>query len=151
MHILADLQEHTGHARVLTDGNLLPAGDFVIFYDVVQDIRGDGAVLLGAAGLNGPFHVSGQVDVGLNAQPFHGIGDPADVNFTHSCSSLLFGGCGSRCGIRNRIVPQAGGGCTVVFHGSEEAFDIFRRKRYTATKRFRRKKEKLWSRRENRA
>ena len=82
--ILADLQEDTGHAGVLTDGDIFPVSNIVVFNDVIQHALGDFAVLAGAAALNGALYITGQVVVGFNAQPLHHIGDLADFNFTHS-------------------------------------------------------------------
>ena len=66
---------------------------------------GDIAVLAGAAGFNGALHVIGEVGIGFDTQPLHGIGDPADRNFSHMFSffPLMAGIMGKLC--RRKSLP----------------------------------------------
>ena len=81
-----------GHAGILTDGNILPVSDLIVFNDIVQHALGDAAILTGTAGLNGALYISGQMGIGLDTQPFHHIRNGGHLNLTHSQFLLIIQG-----------------------------------------------------------
>src|SRR5699024_6621320 len=113
VHVLADLEEHAGHAGILADRDALAVRNFKVFDDVVENALSDLAVLAGAAGADGALYVLRQVLVRLDAQLLNDVCDLADFNFTHSWKQLPFldqtGPAAQRAAHAERPGGQSGG------------------------------------------
>ena len=89
MDVLSDFQEHTGHPRVLADGNLLILGNLIILNNVVQYLAGDLPVLAGPALPDSLLHILRQHLIRLDTETLDHIRDHCRINFTHIYSAFL--------------------------------------------------------------
>ena len=75
MQILADLQKHTGNARILTDGLKFLVGNLVILNDSLQNFLGLGPLFFTMCLLNASLHIAGQIAVCFHAQALYCLGN----------------------------------------------------------------------------
>ena len=83
MDLLAQLHKHTGHSRVLTDGELLLPGQLQIVPQQAQCLLSQGPRFLTAAPGQGGHDVGGELGVGPDTQPGHCVGDGGGRNGPH--------------------------------------------------------------------
>ena len=87
--VLPDLGIHHRHARILTDGHALLAGDAGILTDQTEGfLCGDKGLGFMRAFEHG-LHASGQMGAGLNAQPGHGSCDGFTGDFASLHAKIL--------------------------------------------------------------
>ena len=93
--LLAQLHEHTGHARVLADGQVFFLRQPQVVPQKAQGLpgQGPGLALPGGVqgGVQGGHDVRGQMGVGLDAQLGHRLGDGGGPDGTHRHSLFLVG------------------------------------------------------------
>ena len=87
VHVLADLQEDAGEARVLADRHLGLVRDVIVFDDAVQDVLRDGPGFAGPAAFDALPHIGCQMPVGIHAQSCDHIRDLFGVDLSHMLTS----------------------------------------------------------------
>ena len=75
MHIRTQLHKHAGHTRILADGQAALASQGKILLEQAQGVLGQGPGLPAAGFGQSLGHIPGQLPVGPDAQPGHGIGN----------------------------------------------------------------------------
>ena len=81
--VLAPVQEHHRHARVLTDGQAPALGEFVVLHQIAQDSPAHRGGLGVPRGADGAAQVLGEDGVGLHAQRPDGAGQGFRLNFPY--------------------------------------------------------------------
>src|SRR5262245_59804585 len=86
VHVLAQLDEADGHARVLAVGDALGPGDLRVLLQDLEDLAAGGRALGGERSVEGAQHLAAEVPVGLHAELLDRVGDRGDVDVAHQPS-----------------------------------------------------------------